>query len=107
MRHGDIGQGLVAAGIQRANDQRQAAQGFRHGPVGFELLVLIGRIGPVLEQEFGSQQPDRFAAGLDRSAGFGHGADIGRDLDPVAIDRDGGAVRPLPAPRPGGSRLLP
>ena len=63
MRHGDIGQRLVAAGIQRADDQRQA-EGFGHGPVGFELLILIGRIGPVLEQELGSQQPDRFTAGL-------------------------------------------
>ena len=85
-RERQVGQRLVAADIQGADDQRTAtAEHFGDGAVGSGLLVLAWGLIALVEQELGAQQSDTLAAGGDRRQGVVGVADIGDDFDPVAV----------------------
>ena len=88
--HGQVGQELVAAQVQRADDDRQ---GFERGgrfAVGLVLLLLAGQALAVDEQVFGAEQADAFGAvGLDL-LGVAGLLDVGREQDAVAVEGDGG-----------------
>ena len=79
---------LVAADVQRPDDQRSAGKRVQHASIGVELFVLAGRVVALEEQEFGAHQAHAFGALFER----------GRDLfgaDDVGADGDGMAVRVL------------
>ena len=85
-RERQVGQRLVAADIQGADDQWTAtAEHFGDGAVGVGLLVLAGSLIALVEQELGAQQADALAAGGDCRQGVVGVADIGDDFDPVAV----------------------
>jgi hypothetical protein len=85
-RERQVGQRLVAADIQGADDQRTAAaEHFGDGAVGSGLLVLAGSLIALVEQELGAQQSYALATGGDGRQGVVGVADIGDDFDPVAV----------------------
>ena len=67
-RHGEIGQRLVAAGVERADDQRPAGQARARRPHRRAACSSSdGAVRAVVEQEFGAQQAAAFGAGGDRA----------------------------------------
>ena len=91
---------LVAADVERADDQRAAVQRLDHAAIGGVLVVLIGCVAALEEQEFGAHQPDAFGALGQGEGGLVRQVDVGRDLDAVAVAR-GRRFRPqrrLPRP---------
>ena len=92
--NGQVNQRLVAAHIQRANDQRPVrSQRLGDGFVGFELLVFVGGGRPLHEQEFRAQQADALAAQTGNLLGFGQAADVADHFHPVAVQGDRRFVR--------------
>ena len=89
-----IGQRLVPAGVQRANDQRAIrTKGFGDGFVRLELLLLRRRRGSFHEQELGPQQPDSFAAERFDPLRVLYRGDIGYNLEALSIQRHRRAPR--------------
>ena len=62
---GQRAQRLVGADVERADDERAPAEPARDGRVGLGLLVLVGQLVAVEEQELRPQQPDALGALLD------------------------------------------
>ena len=52
------------------------------------LLVLVGQVVALEEQELGAQHADPLGAELDRSDGFRERANVGEHFDPVAVTCD-------------------
>jgi hypothetical protein len=84
-RDRQIGRGLVAADVQRADDQRLAVQGRGDGLVLAGLLVLVGRSGALEEQELGAQQARALRAVGRGGQGVVQRADIAEHLDALAV----------------------
>ena len=98
VRHVEVGQRLIAANVDRANDHRAAGHGFERAAIGGVLLVFAGRRGAVEKQEFGAEQPDPLGAMLQRQARLIRVADVGPQRQPVAIGQLAGQVaQRLPA----------
>ncbi|MNY09706.1 hypothetical protein D3C86_1426400 [compost metagenome] len=85
MRHRQIGQGLVAARIQGADDQGPSVQGVGDGLILGQLLVLGRGALTLQEEEFGAQQTAALGAPGHGGRGLGHVAQIGEDLDADAV----------------------
>ena len=105
-RHGQGRQRLVGAGVERAHDERAAVE--RHGDLaqGLDLLVLVGQLRAVEEEELGAQQADALGAQLDRGGGLGGGAEVGEDLDARAVARGAGLVGALARGGAAGGEAL-
>ncbi len=88
-----VGRRLVAADVQRANDDRPVAHNLRHVLVDGELLFLAGRRQPFLEEEFGAQEADAFGARFERQRCIGGGAQVGDHFDAHPIVRAREALR--------------
>ena len=77
-----IGQHLVAADVERAEDHRPVAGGIEHGAVERELLGGTREAGRHHELQFGAEQPDAGRAGLldvrqiHRKSGIDHQRDL-------------------------------
>ena len=71
---------LVAADVQRPDDQRSAGKRVQHASIGVELFVLAGRVVALEEQEFGAHQAHAFGALFERGRDL-FGAD---DVAPMA-----------------------
>ena len=92
--NGQVNQRLVAAYVERANDQRPVrSQRLGDGLVGFELLVFVGGGAAFQEQEFRAQQSDAFAAQARNLFGFGQTADVADYFHAMAVQRDRRFVR--------------
>lgn len=63
-REREILQLLVAADVQRTNDDLLAAHAFQHGLICFKLLFLCREVIRIHVQELGAEQTDAFAAVL-------------------------------------------
>ena len=88
-------QRLVRAGVERAHDERAPVE--RDGDLaqGCGLLVFVGQLGPVEEQELGAEQPDALGAELDRFCGLVRRAEVREHLDPGPVAGGAGLVRAL------------
>ena len=108
-RHVEIGQRFVAARVEGADDQRAPAQRRGRRAIGRDLLLLPRRILAVPEQKLRAKQPDAVRAEIHRGPGVPDRADIGPDLDAMAVPGDRGPGAPEPRFRPGrpvGCRAL-
>ncbi len=88
VREGEIRHDLVAADVERADDERKAVERFRHRLVGGELLVFRRGGFALEEKKFRAQQTDAFRAGFDCAGRFVGFADVGHDLDPMPVGHD-------------------
>ena len=89
LRQRHVGERLVAADIERADDERTlAAERFGHRAIFGGLFVFRRRGVAVIEQELGAQQPDAFGARRDRIARFLRIADVRDHFDAMTIGRD-------------------
>ena len=105
-RHGQRRQRLVGAGVERAHDERPAVE--RHGDLaqGLDLLVLVGQLRAVEEEELGAQQADALGAQLDRGGRLGGRAEVGEDLHARAVARRARLVGALARGRAAGGEAL-
>ncbi len=88
-RLAQVGQGLVGAGVERAQHQAPAAEGRRRLRVGRALLVLAGRVRAAEEQELGAEEADAVGALGDGPRDVARRAGVGGHLDAAAVARDG------------------
>ena len=81
----EIGHLLVAADVQRANDQPATGHDVDHLAINLILLLFVRRGVAFQEQELGAHQADALGPGFDcRRRLFGVG-DVGGDFDGVAV----------------------
>ena len=78
---------LIAADVQRADDDRLARHGLASLLVGVELLLLARQVVTVHEQELGAEQADALAAQLHDAHRVVRLADIALDHDAAAVAR--------------------
>ena len=86
---GQRAQRLVGADVERADDERAAAEPARDGRVRLGLLVLVGQLVAVEEQELRAQQADALGAVLDGRGRAVDVAEVREDLDGRPVRRDG------------------
>ena len=95
-RKRQVRQRLVAADVERADDQRPPApERARDVAVDGQLLLLGRRRRPLKEQELRSQQADGLRTERDALLGVGQPADVRGHLDAVAVERRRRFVGPL------------
>ena len=88
-RHLQVGEELVAAQVERADDDRQRLERGGGLAVGLVLLLLAGQALAVDEQVFGAEQAHALrAVGLDL-LGIGGLLDVGGEQDAMAVQGDG------------------
>ena len=105
-----VGDLLVAADVERADDDRLALADERGLLVGLELLVLGGHGGFVHEQELGAEQADALGVALHRLRGVVGLADVGTRAHRPCRPRRGSLCRgtaPARACCAGRSRAFP
>ena len=84
-----MGQELVAAQIQRADDHRQRFQGHGGFAIGLVLLLFARQVLAIQEQVFGAEQAHALrAVGLDL-LGIGGLLDVGVEQNAMPVQRDG------------------
>ena len=105
-RHGQRRQRLVRPGIERADDKGTAVEGAGDLAERLGLLLLVGQLSAVQEQELGAQQTDALGPQLDRARGLLHRAEVREHLDARAVARDARLVRPLARNRAPSRRPL-
>ena len=97
-RHLHVGQELVAAQIQRADDHRQRFQGGSGFAIGLVLLLFARQMLAVQEQVLGAEQAHALrAVGLDL-LGIGGLLDVGVEQDAMPVQRDGGLGQEVAQP---------
>ena len=96
---------LVAAYVQRADDNRLVPGGAHDICVGAVLLFLIGRRFAVHEQHLGAKQADAFRAALERGNRFFRRCHIGGDLERFTVS--GPAFRADEARKRFGATVVP
>ena len=93
----EIGGGLVAADVERPEDDAAARQRLRDPAVDRALLVEAGRHGPAEEQQLRPDEADAVRDSSRRGFRLAHGPDVRRDLDrqilPSPGDRASGGDR--------------
>ena len=106
LRQSEMGDLLVAPDVESAHDERPVAERVEHGGIDLGLLVLRRAQAPLEEQELGAHQADAFGAEIEGKGDLIRRVDVGGDLDPMAVGRDGGggALRALPGPDCGVRR---
>ena len=88
-RNRQIGQWLVAAHIERPDDERLArTERFNDRFVSGKLLLFGWRIGPTHEQEFRTQQADAFGAERRDPSGVFEAPYVGENLDAPSVERN-------------------
>jgi hypothetical protein len=105
-RHRQRGERLVGAGVEGADDERAAFERLRDVAQGLRLLVLVGQLGAVEEEELGAQQSDALGAEPHRLGRLRRGAEVGEDLDARAVARRAGLMRALARGGAAGLRVL-
>ena len=85
MRQRQVGQGLVAADIEGADDDRPAPGRARRPAVGLVLFVFAGRRFAVEEEKLAAEKSDGFGSLPPGRLQFRRAADVGRDLHPDAV----------------------
>ena len=85
----EIRERLVGAGVERAQDERAAAEAFGDLPVGALLLVLVRLAAGADEQELRAQKSDAVGAGGQRCRDVVRAGDVGLDPDREPVARDG------------------
>ena len=87
-----MGEQLIAAEIERADDYRVRRERLGHVAVGCKLFLLARQVAAVDEQKLGAEQADAGRAGLQDALDIGRTLDVGREDDPVAVPRLGRVV---------------
>ena len=106
-RQRQVRQRLVAADVERPDDQPPPApERARHVAVDGQLLLLGRRGRPLQEQKLRSQQADRLRTERDALLGVGQPADVRRHLHAVAVERRRRLVGLL-LMRPGAGATAP
>ena len=85
VRHAQVGNGLVAADIERADDHRSAGRGNERAAVFLELLLFARRVITVQEEHLGPEQADAVGPFRDCRDGLVARCDVGADLHRLAI----------------------
>ncbi len=68
LRQVEMGDLLVAADVEGANDQRAISQRVEHGRIDGRLLVLGRRSAALEEEKFGAHQADALGAEVERQS---------------------------------------
>ena len=106
-RQGDVAKRLVAAHVERPDDDRATLRRDHDLPVDLELLVLARRRVAIDEQHLGAEEADRLSARLERGAGFRGRGDVRCDLDAPAVRGYGGSAGEESVPPPSALDARP
>src|ERR1700683_1771303 len=85
-----VGKLLVAAHIERANDQGLALHFGGDREQGLSLLVLRGGRVAIEKKKLGAEKPDAFRAAMERGLDLGSIPDVGEDFQLMTVQRGGG-----------------
>jgi hypothetical protein len=66
VRHVEVGQRLITANVDRANNYWASSYNFERLAVGSILLVFAGRRGAVEKEKFSAEQPDPLGSMFQR-----------------------------------------
>ena len=86
--------GLVAADVERADGEPAAFERVGDRGVDVELLVFVGWLGAVEEEELGAEEADAVGAVSHRLYGVVERGDVGDDVDARTVGGDGGPGAP-------------
>ena len=89
VRQVEVGHLLVAADIERADDEGAARQLAHHAAVGFALLVFAGGAVALQIEKFGAHQAHAFGAGGQRGGHLFGAIDVGGHFHAYAVLRGG------------------
>ena len=87
--------GLVGTDVTGADDDLLGGQALHHLLVGFELVVLGGEVLAVQVDEFGAEQAHAAGVVLLHGTHIAHAADVGEDVDGLAVQRGVGLALEL------------
>ena len=106
-RQGEVGQRLVAAGVERPHGEWTPPQRLGGLEVERDLLLLARGLAPVEEEQLGAEDAHPLGAVHHRRPGVSRRADVGHHRHPSTIERHrrrgrgGASFRPGPALTPG------
>ena len=80
-----VGEGLVAAGVQGSNSDRQVSHGIEQLFINDILFVLGGKVRPNEKRKLGSVQADAFRLEGARQGHLGQEIDIGEQSDARSV----------------------
>ena len=90
--HLQMGEELVPAQIERADDDGLRFEGGGDPAIGLNLFLFARERVAIDEEIFGAEQPDALGAAGDDAVGVGRLLDVGGEDDAGAVEGDGGLV---------------